>query len=54
MLVKTWRVHLLFSRNTLEVFRVSNTQVGIFLSILLAVDCMYIYSFFFIENIIFF
>lgn len=38
MVVKTWRVHMLFSNKTLEVFRISNTQVALFLAILMAVD----------------
>lgn len=41
MVVKTWRVHLLFSQKSLKVFHISNTQVFIFLSILLVVDSMF-------------
>lgn len=38
MVVKTWRVHLLFSQKTLKVFHISNSQVALFLGILLSVD----------------
>lgn len=35
LVVKTWRVHLLFSQRTLKVFHISNMQVFLFLSVLL-------------------
>lgn len=38
LLVKTWRVHLIFSKKTLEVFSIPNRQVLIFLSLLLLID----------------
>lgn len=38
MVVKSWRVHMLFSNKTLDVFKISNTQVALFLSALLSVD----------------
>lgn len=38
MVVKTWRVHILFSQKTLKVFHISNSQVALFLGILLSVD----------------
>lgn len=38
MIVKTWRVHLIFSQNSLEVFKISNKKVALFLSLLLSVD----------------
>lgn len=38
MLVKTWRIHLIFSKKTFEVFQVPNRTVLLFLSILLSID----------------
>lgn len=38
MIVKAWRVHLIFAQKSLEVFKISNKKVATFLSILLSVD----------------
>lgn len=38
MVVKTWRVHLLFSQQTLKIFSIPNRKVALFLGILLSVD----------------
>ena len=38
MLVKTWRIHLIFSKKTFEVFKISNRKVMFVLGIILLVD----------------
>lgn len=38
LLVKTWRIHVIFSNKSLAVFKVSNMHVLIFLSLLLGID----------------
>lgn len=38
VLVKTWRIHLIFSEKSFEVFKISNRKVLFFLSILLLID----------------
>lgn len=38
MVVKSWRVHLLFTQKTLQVFKISNSQVALFLGLLLTIE----------------
>lgn len=40
MLVKTWRIHVIFSTKTFQVFQVPNKTVLLFLSLLVAIDAI--------------